>query len=101
MTLTLKNYCFTLGLIAVSVWSGVTFRLAVLLSAFCLLPSAFAAQILIVPPPPLPAVDTTLPPALQWLAFKTPTNLVTACGISNSDPNYQPVIVDLSNWPNL
>ena len=42
-----------------------------------------------------------LPPALQWLAFKTPTNLVTACGISNSDPNYQPVIVDLSNWPNL
>lgn len=63
MTLAPKKLLLTLGLIAVSLWSGVT----------------FAAQILIVPPPPLPAVDTTLPPALQWLALKTPTNLVTAC----------------------
>jgi hypothetical protein len=67
---------------------GVTFRLAVLLSAFQLFSvSGFSAQILIVPPPPAPVIN------LQTLN--------TACGISNSDPAYQPTILNLSGWPNL
>ena len=66
MTLAPKKLLLTLGLIAVSVWSGVT----------------FAAQILIVPPPPAPVINPALPYALQWLEAKTPTNLVNVCWLN-------------------
>ena len=84
MTLTLKKYCFTLGLIAVSVWSGVI----------------FGAQILIVPPPAPPVINPALPPALQWLEVKTPTNLVNQCWLNLAGrTNAQANIYTTYNFP--